>query len=267
VNKSKTPRYSLSISLLLQITLSALFDRPRSFQRDATRLIGRLQPPLKVYGKEHIPEEGNFILTVNHYTRPGFGAWWIALAASAVLEQEVHWMMTNAWTFPGKWYARLLRPLSQRIFARLAKIYSFTTTPPMPPDPAEAQARAEAVRHVLQAARQSPRPVLGLSPEGRDFPGGALGQPPYGVGRFIYQLFRTGYVILPAGVHEENGALCIRFGKPYKLGHPHSHATGEIDPKTFRLITQRQIDLLLNRTIMRRIAVLLPKRLRGAFDL
>jgi len=266
VNKPKTPRYSLSISLLLRIAVSVLLNRPRSFHRDAHSLIDRLQPPLQVHGQEHIPNK-DFFLTINHYTRPGFGAWWIALAVSAVVEQDIHWMIANAWAFPGKWYADLLRPLSQRLFTRLAEIYGFTTTPPMPPEPSEAQAREEAVRHVLKAARQSPKPVLGLSPEGRDFPGGVLGQPPHGVGRFIYQLYQTGYVILPVGVYEENGVLCLRFGKSYRLGDPHSHATGEIDPNTFRLITQRQIDLLLSRTVMRHIAVLVPKHLHGVYDL
>ena len=261
------PRYSLSIPLLLRIAVSALLNKPRSFQRDALNLIDRLQPPLQVYGREHIPDNKDFILTINHYTRPGFGAWWLALAVSAVMEHEIHWMMTGAWTFPDKWYAALLQPLSQRLFSRLAEIYGFTTTPPMPPNPSEVQSRSESVRRVMKAARQSTKPVIGLSPEGRDFPGGVLGQPPNGVGRFIYQLHKPHYAILPVGVYEEDGALCVHFGKPYRLGDPHSHATGEIDPITFRLITQRQIDLLLSRTVMRHIAVLLPKRLHGAFDL
>jgi hypothetical protein len=222
---------------------------------------------LQVYGEEHIPDGEDFLITINHYTRPGFDAWWLALGVSAVFKHEIHWVMTNAWTFPRKWYARLLRPISQRIFARLAKIYGFSTTPPMPPDPLEAQARGESVRHVLEIARQKYKPVIGVSPEGRDFPDGVLGWPPYGVGRFIYQLQRSGYTILPVGLYEEDGAFCIRIGKPYRLGDPHSHASGEIDPGVIRLITQRQIDLLLSRTVMRHIAVLLPKHLHGAFDL
>ena len=242
-----------------------LLRRPRSFRMDALRLTSRIAPPPVVQVSGSIPAGEPFLVTINHYTRPGFDAWWLALAVSAALEQDVHWVMTSAWTFPGRWYAGLLRPLSRRVFARLAQIYGFSLTPPMPPDPAESQARAASVRQVLEQARSNPKKVIGLSPEGGDFPGGALGWPPHGVGRFIYQFTRQGYKILPVGIYEEDGTLFVRLGSLYPLSEPHSHANGEINPDTFRLVSQRQVDLLLRRTIMRRIAVLLPARLQGPF--
>jgi hypothetical protein len=260
------PKYSIPIVFLLELAWSALRGRRRSFRVDAQRLMAGVHPPLQAQGREHIPTDEPFVLTINHYARSGFGAWWLALAVSAQLEQEVRWMMTGAWTFPGRWYAGLLKPLSGWLFARLARVYGFTTTPPMPPDPVEAQARGESVRRVLEAARRNPHPVIGLSPEGRDFPDGALGWPPRGAGRFVHKLNRMGYPILPVGLYEQDGYFHLNFGHPYHLGEPHSHATGEIHPETYRLVTQWQIDLLLARTVMRRIAVLLPERLQGEFD-
>ncbi len=253
--------------MIVRIGLSALLKRRRSFRQDAHSLVERLQPPLQVFGREHIPVDRDYILTINHYSRPGFDAWWLALAVSSVVEKDIHWMMTGEWTFSGHWYAGLLRPLSRWLFARLSRVYGFTTTPPIPPEERTAQARAEAVRQIIDVARQNtPKPVIGLSPEGRDFSGGVLGRPPYGSGRFIYQLNKIGYAILPVGVYEEDGRFCVRFGSAYGLGNPHSHTSGEVHPTTLRLVTQRQIDLLLTRTIMRRIAVLLPECLRGEFN-
>lgn len=264
-SNSPFPRYPMLPGVLLSVAWAALTGRRRSFRADAQRLVAGIRPPLQVQGREHIPTGQPFILTINHYARPGFGTWWLALAVSAQVDREVHWMMTGAWTFPGRWYAGLLQPLSRWLFARLARVYGFTTTPPLPPDPTDAGARGEAVRHVLETARANPHPVIGLSPEGRDFPGGKLGWPPHGAGRFIHRLNRMGYTILPAGLYEQDGQFRLHFGPPYTLGEPHSHASGEIHPETFRLITQRQIDLLLARTVMRRIAILLPERLRGEF--
>jgi len=260
------PQYSIPPVFLLQLALSVLGGGRRSFWADAQRLVAGICPALQVQGREYIPTDEPFVLTINHYARSGFGAWWLALAVSAQLEQEVHWMMTGAWTFPDRWYAGLLKPLSRWLFARLARVYGFTTTPPMPPDPNEAQARGESVRHMLEAARGKPQPIIGLSPEGRDFPDGALGWPPRGVGRFIHRLNRMGYPILPVGLYEQGGYFCLNIGQPYHLGEPHSHASGEIHPETYRLVTQWQIDLALARTVMRRIAVLLPERLQGEFQ-
>jgi hypothetical protein len=99
-----------------------------------------------------------------------------------VVPQDVHWVMTAGWTFPGQRRGRLLKPLTYWLFRRVAKVYGFTTMPPMPPNPKESLARARAVRQVLEYAERANRPIIGLSPEGRDFPTGQLGTPPPGVG-------------------------------------------------------------------------------------
>ena len=101
------PEYSLPFRLIPGLIASLLLGHPRSFQADARLCTGRLCPPLSIQGEENIPGSGPCVLTVNHYHRPGFGAWWISLAVSAVVPRELHWVMTAEWTFPGRWYGFL----------------------------------------------------------------------------------------------------------------------------------------------------------------
>ena len=247
------PRYEIPVGLALRIAAAALAGRPRSFHCDAEGLVGHLEPALQVYGREHIPRTGPCVVTMNHYYRPGFRAWWVALVVAAIVPAEMHWAMTAAWTFPGRWYRRLLRPVSEWALARIARVYDFTTMPPMPPDPAEAEARARAVRRVLTFARRTPQPLIGLAPEGRDFPGGVLGWPPSGVGRFIHHLVRMGLGVTPVGIYEEGGALCASVGPRYAPEVPNNL------PPDAR-------DHAMSRVVMARIARQLPPRLRGVFD-
>jgi hypothetical protein len=81
-------------------------------------------------------------LTINHYARPGFHAWWLALALSAVVPTDVHWIMTAAWTYSDGFRARTVTPLSRWLFGRIAQVYGFTSMPPMPPDPKDVVALA-----------------------------------------------------------------------------------------------------------------------------
>jgi hypothetical protein len=72
-------------------------------------------------------------------------------------------------------------PCQQLGFRHVDQVYNFTV---MPPDPAEVERRARAVRRVLDIARHTPNSVIGLAPEGRVIDTGALGQPPPGVADF-----------------------------------------------------------------------------------
>ena len=65
----------------------------------------RLSPPLQVFGKENIPSIGPCLLTFNHYSRPDFNAWWIALAVASQLPMDAHFVMTDELTSPGKRYS------------------------------------------------------------------------------------------------------------------------------------------------------------------
>ena len=204
---------------------SVLSLQPRSFARDAQTAVAGLSPAPTVVGTEHIPRRGPCLVTCNHYSRPGVGAWWLALAATASIaaqrvpgaSPEVHWVMTAAWIFPeGGWRRRVLTPLTRWAFGRVARVYGFVTMPPMPPDPHQVEARAMAVLRTVRLARRLVQEggMMGLAPEGRDVPDG-LGQPPPGVGKFITLLVRTGLPVLPVGISELDGRLCISFGPPF----------------------------------------------------
>jgi 1-acyl-sn-glycerol-3-phosphate acyltransferase len=237
----------------LGLVWSLLSLRPRSFRQDALTAIPRLHTPLGVVGEENIPSAGACLLTMNHYAAPGFQAWWIALAISALVPVDIHWVMTAAWTFENRRFAGPLVPavpgmveLTRRLFPRLARLYGFTPMPPMPPDPAEVNARAIAVRRVVEYARRTPRAVIGLSPEGQDHPGGCLGAPPPGVGRFIALLAAYCPLIHPIAVYQQDGRLVLNFAPPYRLELPAG-------------------DSAASHAVMLAIAHLLPFELRGIY--
>jgi 1-acyl-sn-glycerol-3-phosphate acyltransferase len=180
---------------------------------------------MEVLGDEHIPARGPRLVACNHYSRPGFSAWWPALAITAAVaarrapdaDPEVRWVMTAAWTFPeSRWRRRLLTPVTRWAFGRVARAYGFVTMPPMPPDPDEMQARAAAVLRTVRLARRAARGggMVGLAPEGRDVPE-AFGQLPAGVGTFVALLVQAGLPVLPVGVTERRGRLSLSFGQPF----------------------------------------------------
>jgi 1-acyl-sn-glycerol-3-phosphate acyltransferase len=244
--------YQLPTDYYFKLGIALILKRKRSLQRDARHALQNPAPPLELRGAEHIPAGGRYLVTVNHYTAQGHNVLWSAIAISAVIPSEVHWVMTNAWTFPGKPLHNFLRRASELFFARLAAIYDISLTPPMPPDPREQVARALSIRHLLAFARQAPEAVIGFAPEGRDFPGNILGWPPYGAGRLMLELARLGYRILPAGVNKENDVLILRFGPPYKLKVPEELLKDEQDRRS-------------SRQVMAHIASLLPPHLQGDF--
>ncbi|MEW6092869.1 MAG: 1-acyl-sn-glycerol-3-phosphate acyltransferase [Chloroflexota bacterium] len=248
------PRYSYPVGLAAGFVFDFLFLHTRSFRADARACIARLKPPLRVHGRENIPLSGPCLITFNHYFRPRFHAWWLALAIAAVVPVEMHWVMTGELTFPSKWYAFLGKPVSRMVLRRLAKIYGFTTMPPMPPRPKDVEARARSVRRVLEYLRAHPNAILGLSPEGGDDQNGRLTWPPPGAGRFLHLLSEAGFSILPVGVYEQAGEFCLRFGAAYRLQVPRRAGADERDRAAAEIV-------MLN------IARQLPPRLRGEFDI
>jgi 1-acyl-sn-glycerol-3-phosphate acyltransferase len=242
------PKYVLPFDVAVGLAFNMLSGSRRSFRRDALRCIRRLKPPLRVIGGENIPGNGPLVVTVNHYYRPGFGAWWIALAIAATVPVEMHWVVTGELLYLGK----LGSPLSRRALARIAGTYGFTTMPPMPPRPEDVEARARAVKRVLNIMRRSGDTVLGLAPEGMDRHDGRLAPPASGVGRFGLLLAGLGCAFLPVGAYEAGGVFCLNFGPVYRLGLP-----AELPPE--------EKDRSAARTIMKRIAEGLPEGLRGEF--
>ncbi len=246
------PQYSYPGGMVAGLAFDFLFRRAHSFQKDGIACAELLKPDLQVLGRENIPQEGPCILSFNHYYRAGFNAWWMALALGATVPAEIHFVMTGELTFPGKWYAPLGMAGSRWLLKRFSDIYGFTTMPPMPPRPQDLKARARSVRRVLAYARSHPQAILGLAPEGGDQPGGLLAMPPAGAGRFTLLLAEQGFPIVPVGCYEEAGALCLHFGEAYNLQIPGG-------------LTSKEKDCAAAGSVMRRIAPLLPERLRGEF--
>lgn len=246
------PRYCYPPFAALRLAAGLLSGGRRSFRDDARACVAGLRPPLRLLGEGNIPERGPCLITFNHYSRPGFGAWWLALALAATVPAEMRFVMTNELTFPGRWYGPPGRLLSRWLLKRFSKIYGFMSVPPMPPRPQDVAARARAVRAVLAYSRANPGAILGLAPEGMDSPGGVLARPPSGVGRFIFWLAGPGSRIVPVGAFEQDGAFCLHFGEAYFLEAPSARS---VDEK----------DRLAATVVMQAIACLLPTPLRGEF--
>ena len=246
------PRYTLPPALVGRVALAVVTGRPRSFRADARLALAGLRPPLVVLGGENLPRSGPCLLTVNHYYRPGFQAWWIALGLSSIVAGDVHWVMTSAWTYTDPLGKLVFAPAMRWLLRRLARVYGFTTMPPMPPSPGEVEERARAVRQVLAWARRTPQPVIGLAPEGGDAPEGVMQWPPSGAGRFISHLAGMGLRLVPVGAYESEEGLCLRVGAPFAL---------DLAPDAPPDARDRQV----SQQVMRRIAALLPPALQGEF--
>jgi len=188
------------------------------------------------------------LITANHYSAPDFQAWWIAIIISAVVPANIHWVVTSGWEDSG-W----LTGFTHWLFPRGARILGFTPMPAMPPNPAEIEQRALAVRKVLRYASHSANPVIGLVPEGGDSPGGLLSSLPPGAGRFMHLLSQSCPLMLPVGVWTEWGRINLKFGSTYHLEVPAGLSPHERDSQ-------------VGNTIMRQIAILVPERLRGQYQ-
>jgi 1-acyl-sn-glycerol-3-phosphate acyltransferase len=222
VSGAHVPKYDISWRSWARLTASALLRWRRSFSADSIEVAAGLQPPLEVVGGEHVPPHGPCLVTCNHYHRPGFNAWWIAVGITAALashraqtaDRELYWLMTAAWTFPGAISRRVLTPITRWAFSRVAQVYGFIPMPPMPPSPDEVEARARAILQTLRLARRLVKVegMIGLAPEGQDTTPGELGEPPGGAGEFIALLVEAGMPVLPAGISEVDGKLRVSFG-------------------------------------------------------
>jgi hypothetical protein len=210
-----------------------------------------VHPPAITLGTPPTSDDHGLVIAVNHYSRPGFGAWWIALSLAAAISQDIHWMMTSAWVYPDRLRSWTITPVSRWVIARIAHSYGFTTAPPMPPRTQDFSARAGAIRSLLRALDRVPNPVLGIAPEGYDSLDGSLQHPPDGVGHLLHHLWKRKMVIVPAGVYEENGTLITRFGDSLPPGGRSARSNGDRDQ-------------ILNQ-VMYGIAACLPYSLRGVY--
>jgi len=248
--------------LVAAAVASALVGRHRSFLKDAAACAATLCPPLQIQDdtrpdgseKPFGPDCPKKLLVVfNHYTRPGFPAWWTAFALGGALvhvglaQPEPRWVITAGLNYLGP-----LAPLSRWALRRIAIVYDAFLMPTMPPDPKDIEVRATTVRRVITFARNTPNARVCLAPEGYDNNDGRLIVPPAGAGRFLLQLCRAGMTILPAGVYAKDGVYHVHFGSTFSLD------ALQKQPPDAR-------DETASRRVMSAIAELLPQRLRGPF--
>jgi hypothetical protein len=245
------PTYRLNCLVPGKILSSLLVGRRRDFSADARDLIKGIIPPPILINQNNIPGEGPYLVTLNHYSRPGFMVFWAALVISAALPQIPIWLMTSAWTDRTRGLDQLRTWLTGKLFDRLAFLYGFVTTPPMPPAPEDASERAMSIRKLDHRLHEQSAPILCLAPEGMDFPDGIPGFPPEGTGKFISYLLKDLKRILPVGVFEEDGKLSVNFGPVYEPENQPGPAKNDTE-----------IILL----VMKKIAALLPARMRGQFE-
>lgn len=247
-----SPKYSYPPGFFAALARDILLLRKRDFHNDAQACIAQLVPPLQVLGSENIPQDGPCVITVNHYHRQGFSSQWFALAISALVPVNIHWIMTGEFTYAGKWYEIFGTVGSTFLLKRIASIYDFSTMPPMPPRQTDVGARAASVRSVLDYVRRARNPILGLAPEGYDPPQGVLSRPTSGVGRFGLLLSKAGLQFIPVGAYEADGIFQVNFGKSYKLIVPNNLSPDDKDRQASQIM-------------MEKIASLLPLHLRGEF--
>ena len=224
--------------------------KQRNIQEDSRSLLEDRHPQTVILNADNIPASGPLLVTLNHYSRPGFFILWAALAICAALPAPSTWLMTGAWTNRTGGIDRVRTRLTQTIFKRLGQIYGLVTMPPMPPAPEEAIQRAISIRHLLGKLKEQPDTILCIAPEGMDFPGGKLGVPYPGTGRLLLQAANIMKRVLPVGVYEEDETLIISFGQPYELQVPGK---------------EENVDRIITERVMKHIAALLPDEMRGPY--
>ena len=78
-------RYRVPRRVLVDFLWAASTLRPRSVARDAQVAMTGVCPEPEILGGEHIPPCGPCLVACNHYSRPGFAAWWITLPIAAAV--------------------------------------------------------------------------------------------------------------------------------------------------------------------------------------
>ena len=232
--------YPSILPTVLQVIGARWLKKRRSFHAEALKLTARVSPPIIYQGMENIPAGCGCLVTINHYSRPGFNTAWIALGLSAAFPEEVTWVMSDEWVFAGNPLAFLLRPAMRYILESINFVYSFLSMPTMVTGYAEGVEKSAAVRRVIEFARAHPQSIIGLAPEGQDSPNNGVGDLPTGSGKFIHYLDKMGFQILPVGITEQQGHLVVKIGKPYRLNVPSISNPSEVDAQV-RTHVRRQI--------------------------
>lgn len=249
-------RYSVwHLRLALPFFL-ALVGKPRSLSHDLGLLLQGARPTPRALGIENIPPASPFIVVINHYDRPGLGAWWgAAIVVTSVAARrtheprEVHFMMAREWWYPSGFGRWIKQPITRWAFGQLAKTYGLVALPPVVEH--YRGTAAYAIRRALTLTRGDNPQLVGLAPEGTTGQGLALCEPPIGNGLFLTMLAHDKIPFLPVGLYEED-TLIAKFGKPFELHVPHA-------------LPREQRDREIARQVMTHIGALLPEKMWGVY--
>ena len=245
--------YRFSPGFTLRWLATAPLGRRRDAARDGRTELARYGPARVIDG-DHVPEQGTFIVVMNHYERPGLRVWWGAWLVSVAIAQRrpgpgIRWLITDRF---GSYRLFGLIPIAEAAMAlflrSVARTYQLLIVTRWEVGP-----RAPMLREAYRSLHARGRPI-GITPEAGNAEGGGLGLAPAvpESGPAIAWLSRGAAPILPAAVYEDaDGRLTVRFGAPFTLERP---ARAADDPGA---LTER---------VMRALAELLPAELRGAYD-
>ncbi len=233
---------------------------PASVTPIERQLLAEMTPPPRVKGDDLIPTELPFIAIFNHYESTRVAAWWGPLLMTRVIAErrtreprQVRWIMAREWWYPSGFGRAVKQPLTRLLFARLAQVYGFVLVPPVLSGDLTRGEGVEGIRHALALTRGGAPALVGLAPEGNTGPGGALQEPPSGVGLFLLLLTHDKIPLLPIGWYEDEcGVMTFNFGAPFQLHAP-------------RINDRRARDHAAATHVMAAIGRLLPERLWGAY--
>ena len=108
--------------LVIEYIISLLKNKKRRIISDSLRAIYGVLPTIQVIDEYNIPNEGPGLVTLTHYSRPGFSMVWAALGISAQLPEKHFWLLTNVWTNRTRGVDQLRTGIIRALFKRLAGI-------------------------------------------------------------------------------------------------------------------------------------------------
>jgi len=254
-----TPSYRYSPRLLIPLVRVLLGVRS-SVCADTALLLQGAHPSPRILTPENIPPDSPFALTINHYDRPGLGAWWgIAVLVTTIAARRtreprhVHFAMAREWWYPRGVGKYVKQPLTRWFFGQIGKAYGAIRLPPALDSGEFSGQGTLAIRGALSLTRQENPELVGIAPEGQTGAGLGLRKPPPRAGLFLLLLTHDDIPILPAGIFEDDAnTLTIRFGAPFDLRVP-------------RALSRDERDADAARQVMVAIGRLLPERMWGAY--